>query len=178
MSLKSWKVSERPRKACLKSVQCLKLLLEIIVRNYCLKLLFEIIVFFDNCCFFIYNRCFALERPSWTDAILNIVSDGLGNMDFSRTSGCSKTKIQKKVIGEMMRESNKKQTAMFHRKDIEAICQKCGLAGDIKNQFDGNYYNLLDMLNEQNYLLKKGKGMYLLVGSKFQKSGRGNNNRG
>ena len=131
-----------------------------------------IVVFFDNCC------CFALERPSCTDAILNIVSDGLGNMDFSRTSGCSKTKIQKKVIGEMMRESNKKQTAMFHRKDIEAICQKCGLAGDIKNQFDGNYYNLLDMLNEQNYLLKKGKGMYLLVGSKFQKSGRGNNNRG
>jgi DNA helicase MCM8 len=106
------------------------------------------------------------------DAILNIVSDGLGGMDFTRTTGCSKSKITKKVIGELMRESNRKQGAMFHRKDIETVCRKCGLEGSVRKQFE-NYYNLLEILNDQNYLLKKGNGMWLLQNSAYNKQGKG-----
>ena len=105
------------------------------------------------------------------DAILNIVSDGLGNMDFSRTSGSSKTQITKKVIGELMRESNRSQKAMFHRKEIETICKKCGIDGSIKKQL-GTYHQLLEILNDQNYLLKKPNSMWLLSGSQYAKQGR------
>ena len=76
----------------------------------------------------------------------------------------------------MMRESNRKQDAMFHRKDIENICKKCGLDASIRKEL-GNYHNLLDMLNDQNYLLKKGNNMWLLHNSQYNKQGRGNNNR-
>ena len=110
------------------------------------------------------------------DAILNIVSDGLGNMDYTRMSGCSKSKLQKKVIGEILRESNKQETAYLHYNDIDRACKKKGFDGDIRKQF-GNLEQLLQVLNEGNYLLKKPKKMWQVMQSKWNKTRRGSQNR-
>ena len=63
-----------------------------------------------------------------------------------------------------MRESNRLQKAIFSRKEIENICKKKGLDGAIRIQL-GSYPTLLEILNDQNYLLKKKNSMWLQVPS-------------
>ena len=108
--------------------------------------------------------------------VIEIMRESLGDInkdDFaavnfgsSIASGMSKNKQMKRLIAELNRLSRERSSAMFTSNEIQRAASRIGIIQIIQQKGE-NFYDLLDMMNNQCYLLKKGPRKWQLQVSDF-----------
>src|SRR5690554_5557058 len=86
--------------------------------------------------------------------------DELGNIDFRRSSGMSKTKEVGRFMTELQRVSERSLNSVFSIQQLYQISTKMNLSVN-------NFEDFIDNLNTQGYLLKKGNRTYKLMTTSF-----------
>jgi DNA helicase MCM8 len=86
--------------------------------------------------------------------------DGLGNIDFRRTSGMSKGKEVGRFIGRLQKIAEENLNSVFTLQQLYEISQELGIKVS-------NFEDFIDSLNTQNYLLKKGNRTYKLMTTNY-----------
>eukprot|EP00946_MAST-07B_sp_MAST-7B-sp1_P005304 g5304.t1 len=110
-------------------------------------------------------------------ALLDICSDDLGVLDFTRVSGCSNAKLQKKLVDALRISAQRKGHGRFSTADIVSCAKAARLYHQICAKHD--FKNFIGMMRETNYLLKKGGGSYELSSGVYSGgSSRGRNAAG
>ena len=92
-----------------------------------------------------------------------------GNFGSSIASGMSKNKQMKRLIAELNRLSRDRSSAMFTSTEIQDAASRIGIMQMIQQKGE-NFHDLLDMMNNQCYLLKKGPRKWQLTVSNFSVS--------
>ena len=90
------------------------------------------------------------------ESLFDVFSDEHGMMDFRRTRGVSKAKQTNLFLKELHRVAGQKKSNMFKDTDLYAAAKKIGVNTD-------NFGRFIDMLNNENYILKKGARRYQLM---------------
>eukprot|EP00762_Andalucia_godoyi_P000658 ANDGO_05253.mRNA.1 putative DNA helicase MCM8 len=92
------------------------------------------------------------------DSFYDTVVDEFGNIDFERPSrgGSSKAKDVTRVVAALNRESQRKNSSVFHISEIKDL-----VVNRLRVQ-SLTFEDFMDYLNMNNYVLKKGNGMYKL----------------
>jgi DNA helicase MCM8 len=111
--------------------------------------------------------------------VIEIMRESLGDVnkdDFaavnfgsSIASGMSKSKQMKRIIAELNRLSRERSSAIFTSTEIQEAASRIGVMRVIQQKGE-NFYDLLDMMNNQCYLLKKGPRKWQLQVSNFSVS--------
>jgi len=100
-----------------------------------------------------------LMRSSLFDAL----TDEFGNIDYSRSSGMSRSKQVKLLVAALNKAAERKGSALFSVSEIKEVIDHCGpLKRDISDP-----EGIIELLNHQNYLLKKGPRLYQSTSSSF-----------
>lgn len=108
------------------------------------------------------------------ESLFDVATDEFGMVDFSRSSGMSRSKLIKVFISAMNKASEVRQSALFTVTDLMQMADSLrGLREDI-----GNFYDFVDLLNHQNYILKKGPRLYQLQTSSFSQHSKNGFKRG
>ena len=109
--------------------------------------------------------------------VIEIMREALGDLstdDFAFVNpvlgkGVSRSKQIKRLIGELNRLSRDRSSAMFNTSEIKEAATTIGLTQILQRNGE-NFYDLLDMMNNQCYLLKKGPRKWQLQVSNFSVS--------
>ena len=98
-------------------------------------------------------------------ALFDICSDDLGALHFGRVSGCSDSKLQKRLVDTLRTSAKRKGNARFSTVDIVACARAAKVYHLICAKHD--FQEFLGVLCTSCYLLKKGKGSYQLSSSVY-----------
>jgi DNA helicase MCM8 len=95
--------------------------------------------------------------------ILDAATDDAGLVDISRAAAgaMSLSKQVKALAGALETDARRRRSAIFSRDEIAAVAQSARL--QITSLAD-----VIDILNQQSYILKRGNGVYKLITSSFQ----------
>ena len=94
-------------------------------------------------------------------SLMDVAVDEFGVCDFTRAhSGMSRGKQVKTLVSALQKEAQRKGGAMFTMNDIKDIAVRIKLSAP-------SLEDLVDVLRQQNYLLKKGRGLYALISSNY-----------
>jgi len=94
------------------------------------------------------------------ESMYDMLSDQFGRVDFTRTSGLSKSKQVTMFMKALHRIAKQKQSSIFTIQELAQIASKMKLGID---NFDG----FIEVINQQNYLLQKSGRRYQLQSSDY-----------
>jgi DNA helicase MCM8 len=94
------------------------------------------------------------------ESLYDIFTDELGQVDFSRSTGMSKSKQVSSFVKALHHHASRQESALFTTRQLRDIAAELRLGVE---RFD----DFIDALNDQNYLLKRGNGRYVLQSSSF-----------
>ena len=92
-------------------------------------------------------------------SMIDVYSDELGEMDFSRSlhgSGVSKGKAKKAFLQDLQKRARGNGNNLFNVDDLKVVAQAAGLSSD-------KFSETLSQLNDQGHLLKKSPQLYQLL---------------
>jgi len=91
------------------------------------------------------------------DSLLDAFTDDAGVVDLQRSSGMSMGKLCKALISQLRRVAKKNQNPVFTVEQMKLEAKSINILHQIPD-----FRELLDILNQQCFLLKKGNGKYKL----------------
>jgi len=91
------------------------------------------------------------------ESMFDVLTDENGRIDLTRVTGMSKTKQQNAYIEQLTKIADTDHGPMFQYNELIQFAQQMGLTED--------HRILIDRLNNQGYLLKKGVGTYKITTS-------------
>ncbi|XP_026285524.1 DNA helicase MCM8 [Frankliniella occidentalis] len=92
-------------------------------------------------------------------SLVDSFADELGTLDFNRSqngSGMSSRNKAKKFIAVLQRRSELQSKSLFSAAEMREVAQTCGVMG-------ADFFDFVNTLNTQGFLLKKGNQTYQLV---------------
>jgi len=89
------------------------------------------------------------------EALMDAYTDESGTVDFSRSKGMSKTKIYKALVAHLIKVARSKQDPKFTVEQMKMEAQAAKLLHLIPN-----FNDAVEVLNQQCFILKKGRGLY------------------
>eukprot|EP01138_Halocafeteria_seosinensis_P007963 gb/GECG01008136.1/.p1 GENE.gb/GECG01008136.1/~~gb/GECG01008136.1/.p1 ORF type:complete len:855 (+),score=103.16 gb/GECG01008136.1/:1-2565(+) len=98
------------------------------------------------------------------EALVDAATDEYGVVDFSRNcSGMSMGKQVKSFVKALSHAASRKRNSMFTKEEMSELAKDMNL----QTFREGGFDDFLDVLNQQNYLLKKGGRLYQLLTSTY-----------
>lgn len=88
------------------------------------------------------------------------VTDEHGVLDFGRASGMSRSAEARKFVKRVAAEAERKRCALFSKDELKRLAQ--GIGADMER-----FSSMIDTINHQGFLIKKGNGRYELQGSDY-----------
>lgn len=104
------------------------------------------------------------------DALMEAYTDEYGVVDFTRAGGMSMAKQVKAFVGALNKIADKRGSATFTLMELREVAMRLHLQIPGLGEF-------IEVLNQQNYLLKKGNQQYQLQTSVYSQTGLGRRNR-
>jgi DNA helicase MCM8 len=92
------------------------------------------------------------------ESLFEAVTDELGTVDFSRASGMSKGKQAKLLVAALSKAADNRGHAKFTTEEIDRCARDLRIDG-------ASVADLIDVLNQQSYLLKTGPREWRLATS-------------
>ena len=89
------------------------------------------------------------------ESLLDACTDDFGIVDFGMAGGMSKAKQIKTFMSALNRSCRERGTAVFTTDELKHVAENIGVVQQIERS-GGTFYDLIDMMNQQCYLLKKG----------------------
>lgn len=83
-----------------------------------------------------------------------------GNLDFGRSGGMSLSKKVKTYVARLMKAAERRNTSLFSFEDLLEVADSMGLQVD-------NFYDFVDVLRNECYILKKGPKQYKVQVSSY-----------
>ena len=103
-------------------------------------------------------------------ALFDICSDDLGALHFGRITGCSSSKLQKKLANALRTSAHRKGHARFSTAEIVSCAKQAKVYHPICKQHD--FRTFLDIMSSNNFLLRKGGGNYELSSAFYSRSSK------
>lgn len=132
------------------------------------------------CLHYVSSQCECMQKVTKSDAedvvaimkeaLMEAYTDEFGVVDFTRAGGMSMAKQVKTFVATLNRIADKRGTATFSLHELREVCQRLHLSVPSLGEF-------IEVLNQQNYLLKKGGQQYQLQTSVYSQSGVGRSGR-
>lgn len=91
-------------------------------------------------------------------SLMDVAMDEIGGLDFTRSTGMSMGRQIKALVDVLNRVARQRGSPKFTRDDISSIVTEMGLQV-------ASLTDLLETMNQQNYILKKGPGLFQLMTS-------------
>lgn len=98
------------------------------------------------------------------ESMIETLSDETGTVDLGRASGMSRHKEAKRFIAAVNAEAKRKRTALFDRSSLRGVAERIGIVGE-------RFERVVETVNHQGYLIKKGGRKWELVGCSFSIGG-------
>lgn len=99
------------------------------------------------------------------EAMVEALADETGAIDLGRASGMSRSKDAKRFIKALHTESRRVRTALFDKGGLRDIGKRIGIIGE-------RFENVVETVNYQGFLVKKGVRRWELQGSNFSDCGK------
>jgi DNA helicase MCM8 len=96
------------------------------------------------------------------ESMLATLTDETGQVDLSRSTGMSRSKDARKFVAALHAESQRMRSAIFDKASLKRIAQSIGIDADGER-----FLTLIETINYQGYVTKKGHGKYELQSSSF-----------
>jgi DNA helicase MCM8 len=96
------------------------------------------------------------------ESMLATLTDETGQVDLSRSTGMSRSKDARKFVAALHAESQRMRSAIFDKASLKRIAQSIGVDADGER-----FLTLIETINYQGYVTKKGHGKYELQSSSF-----------
>jgi DNA helicase MCM8 len=96
------------------------------------------------------------------ESMLATLTDETGQVDLSRSSGMSRSKDARRFVAALHAESQRTRSALFDKGALKRIARSVGIDADGER-----FLTLIETINYQGYVTKKGQGKYELQSSSF-----------
>ena len=89
------------------------------------------------------------------EALIDACTDEFGVVDLTMKAGLSRSKQMKKIVAELTYRSKQRGCAIFSTEEVKDAARAIGIM-ELIDRDGGDFYDLLEVMNELSYLLKKG----------------------
>jgi DNA helicase MCM8 len=96
------------------------------------------------------------------ESMLATLTDETGQVDLSRSTGMSRSKDARRFVAALHAESQRMRSALFDKGTLKRIARSVGIDADGER-----FLTLIETINYQGYVTKKGQGKYELQSSSF-----------
>lgn len=104
------------------------------------------------------------------ESMIETLTDECGTLDLGRASGMSRSRDARKFITALHAEARRSRSALFDRRTLRNVAENIGISGE-------RFETLVETVNYQGYLMKKGVRKWELQGSSFTDEGPSGGNR-
>lgn len=94
------------------------------------------------------------------DSMLETLTDETGALDLGRSTGMSRSQDARKFVAALQAESVRCRSALFDKSTLRRVAESIGASGE-------RFETLLETVNYQGFLMKKGGRMWELASSSF-----------
>lgn len=98
------------------------------------------------------------------ESMIEALTDETGVLDLGRASGMSRHKDAKRFVAALHAEAKRKREALFDRRGLKAVAERIGIEGE-------RFERLIETVNHQGYIVKKGVRLWEVQGSSFADGG-------